>query len=403
MKKEVEMKKLTKLLKQWPVRKKLLISHGSIIVLTFATIVALLAAIFVMESKVSELFERPTKNAFYVGDLRYAALNIEKNVNHLLASGPEKLEQNYDEFKTELTESYAMVDTAAEFLHSGLLTEKERQVLADLEDCVEETKNLQKEMYEYIGAGDYAAALTYHEDIFSVKLDEMLELANELDVIVINAGENYTIEAKTTAFVILGIGVIALICITAYAMIIAAAVTKEITEPVKQITEVAELMYQGDLTASDKITFESRDELGELAETMKGTIDTLAAYVNEISDTLAEISTGDLTKSFNDITDFRGNFGSIKDSFSLILRSFNSTLTQIENESSQVDSGSDEIAHAANDLAEGTSEQASAVEELTATVNTVTAMAENSAKETAEAYENVLRSVKEAEIESRQM
>ena len=181
MKKDGKMETLTKLLKQWSVRKKLLISHGSIIVLTFVMIVSLLAAIFVMESKVSELFERPTKNAFYVGDLRYAALNIEKNVNHVLAAGPEKLEQKYETFKNELTESYEMADTASEFLRTGLLTEKERQVLSDLEDCIEETKTLQKEMYEYMDIGDYASALSYHEEVFSVKLDEMLELANELD------------------------------------------------------------------------------------------------------------------------------------------------------------------------------------------------------------------------------
>ena len=73
-----------------------------------------------------------------------------------------------------------------------------------------------------------------------------------------------------------------------------------------------------------------------------------------------------------------------------ILKEFNITLSKIQEAANDVDSGSDEIAGAATDLASGTGEQASAVEELTATIMTVNSMAEESARQTNEAANNIV-------------
>ncbi|MBR3769088.1 MAG: MCP four helix bundle domain-containing protein [Lachnospiraceae bacterium] len=174
-----------------------------------------------------------------------------------------------------------------------------------------------------------------------------------------------------------------------------------ITKPIEELVYVANEMTQGNLGVQVKHT--SEDELGELAESMRFTVRTLADYVNEISATLDEIAQGDLTKNFNNITDFRGDFATIKKSFVRILKDFNNTLTQIQESSLHVDSGSSEIAHAANDLAAGTSEQASAVEELTATIATVSGMAVDAAKQADAAYSNMIKSVHEAEEERANM
>lgn len=119
-----------------------------------------------------------------------------------------------------------------------------------------------------------------------------------------------------------------------------------ITKPIEELVYVANEMTQGNLKV--EVTHKSEDELGELAESMRFTVTTLADYVDEISATLVEIAKGDLTKNFNNITDFRGDFASIKDSFVHILKEFNNTLLQIQEASLHVDTGSDEIAKAAN-------------------------------------------------------
>ena len=203
-------------------------------------------------------------------------------------------------------------------------------------------------------------------------------------------------------FVVVLVMVIVLTGLSAFVGLrIAKRTIESITKPIEELVYVANEMTQGNLNV--QVKHKSEDELGELAESMRFTVKTLADYVDEISDTLVEIAKGDLTKDFNKITDFRGDFATIKKSFVHILKEFNNTLLQIQEASLHVDTGSDEIAKAANDLAGGTGEQASAVEELTATIATVSSMAVDAAKQADAAYTEMMKSVGEAEEERMNM
>ena len=229
---------------------------------------------------------------------------------------------------------------------------------------------------------------------FQVNFDELLAFNHEQ--------ADLATKHATNVFLIVVILVIVLTLFTIFiALRISKAIIFSITKPIDELVAVMGQMEQGNLEAP--ITYESEDELGVLAATMKRTMHTLDAYVVEISETLTEIAKGDLTKDFHKITDFRGQFASIKESFVYILSQFNSTLVRIQDASLHVDKGSDEIAKASTDLASGTSEQASAVEELTATIATVSSMAEASAKTAEEAYNTVTKAVEEAKTERLQM
>lgn len=184
---------------------------------------------------------------------------------------------------------------------------------------------------------------------------------------------------------------------------ISKCIIDNITLPIFEIERASEEMCAGNMKAAEMITYESEDEIGVLADSMRNTMENLNDYIEEISSVLVELANGDLTRNGDDITDFRGDFASIKHSLLFILKRFNTTLTEIRNVSGMVESGSSEIAKAAGALAEGTTEEASALEELTATVEDVAAMAHDSAKKTDAAYERVNQSVAEAERGSEQM
>ena len=235
--------------------------------------------------------------------------------------------------------------------------------------------------------------LTYFQE-FQDNLDALLEFNRE-------SAQNTQSRAETVFFVVLGI-----ICmVTAIAIVVSLRIAKTIIEsvitPINELVGVAEEMTKGNLRA--EVAYTATDELGVLADAMRFTLTTLDDYVEEISETLAEMAEGDLTKDFNQITDFLGDFSTIKESFVKILKSFNQTLNNIQTDSMQVETGAGEISQTANDLATGTGEQASAVEELTATIATVTQMAMDAAEFTTTAYKSMLVSVKEAETERAQM
>ena len=146
-------------------------------------------------------------------------------------------------------------------------------------------------------------------------------------------------------------------------------VTKTLVTPIDQLEQVAKALSQGKLKGSSAlVSYESKDELGQLAADMRFSMDTLDGYVTEISDILHQLATGDLTIPFKDITDYLGDFSSIKTSMATILKSFNNTITDIYNASLQVDVGSEQVSSGAQALSQGATEQASAVEQLSATV-----------------------------------
>ena len=396
-------KSLEEKIKQLPMSKKLTFSHGIIIVSTFIFIVVLLAGMKSVEYYVQSMFDGPTTNAFYMGDIRYGLTDIQRALNYVVAEGESELDTTLPKMKEDMQKDVDMMKNAYNILKDTLLTEESRKLLQEIyEELTESTKH-REQVVALLEQGKLEEAMQYNDANYKPMVDEMKEIADELDQEVIEAGEAYCNTAATSVVVMIAIGVVVLIVITLIAVYVTKMVTKMITEPVAQLTEAAHCMYNGELAGSKIITYQANDELGQLSESMRGTMDTLSGYVNEISERLQEIAKGDLTMSFHNITNFRGDFASIKESLVFILKSFNETLTQIHETSAQVDVGSDEIAKAAADLSEGTGEQASAVEELTAAVQSVAMMAETSAKQTEEAYESVQVSVKNAQNEKRQM
>lgn len=191
--------------------------------------------------------------------------------------------------------------------------------------------------------------------------------------------------------------IIAMAAAVILAAILANYINNLIADPIKQITEASEKMRQGDMSGGQLITYKSKDELGIVASSLRGSMRILESYIQEISSTLREMAKGDLTKDGSEITDFLGDFESIKESLIYILKHFNATLADIQRTSEQVSSNAEQIAGSSQDLSNGATEQASSIEEVTAELTEVVRSSEDSAAATQTAYENVKASVANAE------
>lgn len=398
------MANLNENMKNMPIKKKLMVSHGTIIITTFILIAALLGSMKFMQSKIVQMFEGPTTNIYYSSDLYYTQIDIQRAVNRVMAEGVENLNVYYPQLEETVEKNLKIMNDAYAFLETNLLTSEDRERLHKINDMLNEQATPQRtEVMRLLKLGEFDAAREYNNNYYKPTVDEVKILIDELDASIYDTAKNYSTDATINVTIIFIIGIIMLVVVTFLAVTLTKIIITAISEPVKELTEASALMHSGDMSAAKLITYESEDELGALAESMRGTMNSLDAYVEEISDTLVEIAKGDFTKDFREITDFHGDFASIKESFVYILKEFNITLTKIQDEASHVDLGSDEIATAANELASGTSEQASAVEELTATINTVASMAETTAKEAGNAYQSIVASVEEAESERQKM
>lgn len=389
--------------RNFPMKKKLLISHGIITALSVLIVVALLIGMGVIKRKLDGLYEGPTTNIEAIGDVRYALTDVQRAIYCLLGDKTSKPEEAYEKMHSDVEENVAILLAAVDTLESHLLTEESREKLGDMLNKIDEGENVRTQIMELLKAQKIDEAADMIANTYLPMVEEIKTLANELETQILNTAENYYSSSDGLALVLLIVGVVFLIFGVAVAMVITARMTAAIVAPVKEITEAAERMYQGDMSGAEVITYVAEDELGVVADSLRGAMNTLKDYIEEISANLREIAKGDLTKDSSGITDFRGDFASIKESFVYILKRFNSTLTEIHTSSDLVASSSGDIAESSRQLAEGATDQASAIEELTATVTTVAEMADDSARNTQTAYDNIRLSTDKAEREMEKM
>ncbi|MBO5228025.1 MAG: hypothetical protein J6B39_03425 [Lachnospiraceae bacterium] len=384
-------------LKNMPIKKKLAFSHGSIIAAAVVVILLVLCSVLYMAVSMTNLYKGPTTNITYSADLYYTQVDIQRAVNEILAEGEANMSDNYAKLEAEVDKNVRIMAAAFEVLENNNLSKADSEKLSVIKTKIngEDTEHRSK-LLNYVIMKDYEAAKAYSKDYYMPSVEATKLLIEEFETSINTDAKMTCQNSQIIALIIVGIGVVLLVITIFVALKISGRITKMIAEPVKELTDAAELMHKGDMSAAELITYESEDELGVLATSMRGTMKNLAIYVKEISDILVEIADGDLSKGFDDINDFAGDFATIKESFIYILKKFNSTISDIQAISVQVDTGSDEIANAANDLSAGTGDQASAVEELTATITTVADMAEKSAAEASATYENMLASAEAA-------
>ncbi len=153
------------------------------------------------------------------------------------------------------------------------------------------------------------------------------------------------------------------------------AIRKSIVGPVREIDGVYAQMAQGNLQA--EISYDSRDELGSMARSIKRTNAMIASYIRDITDKLDQISRGDMRLSIG--LDYIGDFDPIEQAMKNTALKLNQTLLTISTAAGQVSTGAAQVASGAQALATGSAEQSSAIEELGVSVTKIaTQAAENS-------------------------
>lgn len=173
---------------------------------------------------------------------------------------------------------------------------------------------------------------------------------------------------KQMSMLLIGILVALLAVIVIFLIFI---IRTTITNRIKKVTAAAQEIADGNFAV--QLSVDSGDELGQLAQAFKLTIDRLVnyqGYIDEIADALFHVSEGDLTVVLH--RDYVGQFKKLKDNMQALLINLNNTLSQINQSSDQVSSGADQVACGAQALSQGTTEQASSIEELSASFAEVT-------------------------------
>lgn len=164
----------------------------------------------------------------------------------------------------------------------------------------------------------------------------------------------------------------------AFAVVMAVMLIRAVVVPVQEMQQLMEDMEAGHLDVVAK--YESRDELGMLANSIRATLKFLQDVIGDVDYLLTGFGNGDFTVSTRIGEKYVGDYKSLLTSMSKLKENLSGTLSQINQSADQVSAGSDQVSSGAQALSQGATEQASSVEELAATINEISNNIEQNAK-----------------------
>lgn len=190
---------------------------------------------------------------------------------------------------------------------------------------------------------------------------------------------NLTAQSNASSLFILATIIITLVVSVAFGISIA----RSISTPIEEIEAAAKEMAEGKLKAD--IQYQSQNELGSLADSMRTMIQRISFYMDEITIATKQLADGDLNVKKQET--FLGDFLPVQLAIYTLVDSLNGTLGQINMAADQVSAGSDQVSAGAQALSQGATEQASSVEELAATITEISGQVQDTAKNAVAANE----------------
>ena len=356
------------MLKNLKIRNKLFASFGLVIALFLLTVSTSVFGLVSVQGQFHTFHDDAFKmsNTTYEmrANLQRLATNLCKAImtDNLISSA-----DYLDEASTQLENLNTAFAYIEENAHDDELMELNDKAYALMAETIETREAL----FDLAGRGLVQEATDLYFSDYEPVLIEVQDIIVEMDQFTEQYADDIyqgTLKQITTFTIVLA--AIALLAL-ALTVFICLALTRMLTQPIMELKTAAEEITQGRLQSYVNLTYQSEDELGDLADSLRFSMKTIGDYVAELGETLEVMAKGDLTKDSKDITNFRGEFFTFKESLTTILKSFNSTLTEIDNAAQQVDAGSDQVSVGAQALSQGAAEQASSTEQLSAAVSEI--------------------------------
>ncbi|MBE6902829.1 MAG: HAMP domain-containing protein, partial [Ruminococcaceae bacterium] len=361
-------------MKNMKIKNKLLCAFGIVQALLIVIVVFAGTAFMTVEGLITDFYEEPYYDVQLADDMMIQLYGTAKDMLQASASTDStvtancldsanadiaKIEEDVAELKLHYTGDMASVDAITAALADVKATLAKFTTAANSHDT----------------AGAYAI---YESELLPELKNISASIADIQKYETARADEMYGASCRRAEFTAIIIGIIGVIAIC-FGTALSVYITILIVKGVKDVEQAALKMADGDFNF--EISYQSGDEIGELADSMRTLSVKTKTIVEDIDYVLNEIASGNLNVSSENKEMYTGTFANILVSLRKFVKNMNSTISQIGTASDQVAAGSDQVASAAQALSQGATEQASSVEELSATIVMINEMIDNNAKE----------------------
>ncbi|RKI79367.1 hypothetical protein D7V83_15640 [bacterium 0.1xD8-71] len=223
-------------------------------------------------------------------------------------------------------------------------------------------------------------------------LDQVVERGGELNEI---STEHMHQTVMTMHYVTIGGLSLTMICLLSLVIYIMARVVK----PILTITNKTKPLQDGCMKL--EINYNAKDEIGDLARTLKISIEQTSQYIEDINRMMGELSVGNFNVAPS--VPFIGDFSSIAEAIESFTNSLSSAMANIHNVEQKVFGHARTLSDGSQMLAQGATEQASAVEELSATLDELSKSAKQNIQMASEMRDMAHLTGKQVNLSSQQM
>ena len=368
---------ISKKLKDMKVGRKLLVSYGIIMVLYVVTIVTSLFGMYNVSATLDTFYNEAFTTAITVSNMRAAIQGIGRDLLNI-ATGSNLEEEKFE----EIDELISVIENGVPQLQKQL---PGNEMVEELVNCLGILAPIRDEAVQMLRQKRYSEVLYGYNDGYEVNAAVARDCLSRIASYSIRQAEDYLESGhnvkKQMVSGILFLSVIVLIIST----LLWVRITKGITVPVAELRQAIRKLSEGDLDTV--VSYESEDELGELADSLRETLSSLKEYVSEVEMGLLAIGKGKL--NYHSEVEYKGDFVSIGNAMEQITRLLNHALLQITNAADQVAGGAEQMAGSAQILSQGATEQAGSMEELAANINEISDSVRNNAEDAVNANHKV--------------
>lgn len=384
-------------MRNFSISKKLSISFGIVIALNVITVVcAVFLGIYSIRNDFKNFYEKPFHATNYTQSVRRQIQGIQKDLAYMVIEEDREKLKAWDE---DIDTRSADLENLLTKLEGVLVQQEGKDKLAQIVADSPKRAEIRERVITAAYANDTELARRIINEEYIPAAQKARDLADEINNIATETANNFYLKSEKSA------QVVTLIIFTLFgasfliAILMGLYIIKSIRKPLADIEAAAKDLAEGNLNAV--VTYESKDEVGSLANSIRTLIENLNHYIANISYVLGRMADGDMTVKVD--IDYQNDFSPIKLSMEQIIAALNETLTQIQISSKEVSAGADQVSSGAQSLSQGATEQASSIEELASNIAEISEQIKQNADGAKQVYENVKETTDEIHLGNEQM
>lgn len=280
-------------------------------------------------------------------------------------------------FENKMKEIEAQINQKIADYEANVLTEANRKLIEESKALWEKYMIESQKVLEYsnldetkLASEEMLGNAKTCYDTFQEKYEELIRF-NE------DGSAKASSKANNTYLFVLILLILIVFAAILIGYIISKVIIHVILSPLDEIKTVLTNMSQGNLDVH--IDYESEDELGILADSLRSFIDGLITIIKDEKRLLSEMAEGNFDIQTEAVEKYVGDFAVVLSSMRNINRKLDAAMSGIADSANQINVASEQMAIEAQTLAQGATEQAGSVQELLTAVEDVTDQSSDSA------------------------